>query len=63
MSSSKIIDKLSDFAAGVNLSEAQNTVTFPSHTHCLRIYSLLILIHREGGELNQREGQCCTEPL
>ncbi len=42
-----------DFAAGVNLSEAQNPIPLPLHT----VYVLYTYSHREGGgELIQREG-------
>jgi hypothetical protein len=41
MSSSKKIDLKRDFAAGVYLSEAQNPIP-PPHTHCVRVYSILI---------------------
>jgi hypothetical protein len=50
MSSSKRIDLYRDFAAGVHLSEAQNSL----YTCVQYTYS-----HREegrGGEMNQREG-------
>ncbi len=47
-----------DFAAGVYLSEAQDTIHPPPLTHCEYTYS-----HKEdgeGGELNQREGDKCN---
>jgi hypothetical protein len=50
MSSSKKINMSSDFAAGVYLSEAHNPVP-PPLTHCVRVYSVLILTGKgEGGE-------------
>jgi hypothetical protein len=55
MLSSKKIDLLRDFAAGVYLFEAQNTI--PPYTLCIHVYS--ILIHKgkgEGGELKQKKG-------
>jgi hypothetical protein len=50
MSSSKKIDKLSDFAAGVYLSEAQNP---PPPTHIVYVYTHTV--YGKGGFLNQRE--------
>jgi hypothetical protein len=46
-----------DFAAGVYLTEAQNTI-HPPLIHCIRVYSILIHTGKgQGGvELNQREG-------
>jgi hypothetical protein len=52
----KKIDLQRDFAAGVNLSEAENPIPPPSGT--LYAYSILIQTGREeggGGQLNQRE--------
>ena len=48
MSSSKKIDVLRDFAAGVYLSEAQNPKPTPLHT----VYTCIqyTYSHREGGE-------------
>jgi hypothetical protein len=57
MSSSNKITLLSDFVAGVYLSETQNPIPhLPLHT----VYVYTYLLHREGGggrgeELNQRE--------
>jgi hypothetical protein len=52
------IDQLRYLAAGVYLSESQNPPMIPysppPHTHCIRVFS--ILIHtgkREGGQVNQ----------
>jgi hypothetical protein len=46
-----------DFVEGVNLSEAQNPITPPpTHTHYIRVYSILIHLGKGGGGENQREG-------
>ncbi len=50
------IDLQRDFAAGVDLSEAQNLIMYPSPpTQCTYTCILYIYAHREGGEMNQRE--------
>jgi hypothetical protein len=59
MSSSNKIDLERDFAAGVYLSKAENSIPPPPYTlYSIRIFS--ILIHTGNGgrgeELNQREG-------
>jgi hypothetical protein len=66
MSSSKKFTCIGDFAAGVYLSETQNPIP-PSHTHCIRIYSILIHTGKSGGgrvELERRgEGQQGREQI
>ncbi len=49
MSSSKKIDLIRNYAAGVYLSEARNPIPPPFLTHCIRVYRTLYLSHREGG--------------
>jgi hypothetical protein len=57
MPSSKKIDPLWDFAAGVNLSEAQTPWSTPLHT--VFVYTVYLFTQDMGvggWELNQREG-------
>jgi hypothetical protein len=56
MSSSKEIDLLRDFAAGVYLYEAQNPIYPPPPLHTVQLIQYTYS-HREvgGGEINQRE--------
>ncbi len=59
MSSSNKIDLLRDFAAGVYLSETQNTIP-PTPQCTVYVYTVYLLTQGrggEGGELNQREGE------
>ncbi len=58
MSSSKKIDLSRDFAAGVYLSEAQNSIPPPLFTQCtVYVYTVCLFTQGRGGELNQREGE------
>ncbi len=62
MLSSKQIDLLRDFAAGVYLSEAQNPIRPPLHT--VYVYTVLIHTGRKGGRVQPErrlEGQQFTE--
>jgi hypothetical protein len=57
MSSSKKIYQQIDFAAGVYLSETQNPI-HPHITHCICVYSILILTGKGGVETEKRvQGQ------
>ncbi len=51
----KEIDLLSDFTAGVCLSETPSAPMTPLHS----VYCILIHTGKGGGELNQREGYRC----
>jgi hypothetical protein len=49
-----------DFAAGVYLSEAKNTIHPPLHTVYVYTVYLFTKGRGEGGQLNQREGYRCN---
>ncbi len=59
MSSSKKFTCIRDFAAGVHLSEAYNSIhTPPPLKHCKCVYCTVYLFTQGmGGEMNQREGK------